>query len=192
MSHENVKSLLGARITLPPRGNNTGQRRTPEEQLAVRFPGISLFLARSFMRLSPRSRLRRLLVTRRIQQVYAAANRRDYESVLSGWDAASEYRPTRELMPPDLDATFHGHDGMHQLWRYWRDAFEDIRWDPEEILDLGDKILVTAQQTGHGTGSGIAVSQPVFQLFTLRKGLVVRQEDFLDRPAALEAAGLRE
>ena len=192
MSEENVESLRGVRITLPPRGDNTGQRRTPEERLAVRFPGVSFFLARNFMRLSPRSRLRQLLVTRRIQQVYAAANRRDYESVLSGWDAASEYRPTRELMPPDLDAAFHGHDGMHQLWRYWRDAFEDIRWDPEEILDLGDKILVTAQQTGHGTGSGIEVSQPVFQLFTLRKGLVLRQEDFLDRSAALEAAGLRE
>lgn len=192
MSQENVESLRRVRITLPPRGDNTGQRRAPEERLAVRFPGVSLFLSRNFMRLSPRSRLRQLLVTRRIQQLYAAANRRDYESVLSGWDAASEYRPTRELMPPDLDAAFHGHDGMHQLWRYWRDAFEDIRWDPEEIEDLGDKVLVTAQQTGHGTGSGIAVSQPVFQLFTLRKGLVVRQEDFLDRSAALEAAGIEE
>jgi len=144
------------------------------------------------MRLSPRSRLRRLILTRRIRQVYAAANRRDYESVLVGWDTASEYRPSRDLMPPDLDTAFHGHDGMHQLWRYWRDAFEDIRWDAEEILDLGDKILVTAQQTGHGTGSGIAVSKPVFQLFTLRKGLVLRQEDFLDRSTALEAVGLQD
>ena len=192
MSQENVESLRGVRITLPPGGDNAGQRRTPDERLAVRFPRVSLVLARSLMRLSPRSRLRRLLVTRRIQQSYAAANRRDYESVLLGWDAASEYRPTRELMPPDLDAAFHGHGGMHQLWRYWRDAFEDIRWEPEEILDLGDKVLITAKQTGHGTGSGVAVSQHVFQLFTLRKGLVVRQEDFLDRSAALEAAGLSE
>jgi hypothetical protein len=33
------------------------------------------------------------------------------------------------------------------------------------------------------------VSEPVFQLFTTRRGLVVRQEDFLDRAKALEAAG---
>ena len=91
-------------------------------------------------------------------------------------------------MPPDLDAAFHGHAGMHQLWSYWRDAFDDIRWDPEEILDFGDRFLVTTQQIGHGRGSGIAVSKPVFQLFTLRNGMVVRQEDFLDRSAALEAA----
>jgi hypothetical protein len=74
----------------------------------------------------------------------------------------------------------------------WLDAFEDIRWDPEEILDLGDKLLVRTQQSGHGSGSGVAVSRPVFQLFTFRRALVVRQEDFLDRSKALEAAGLRE
>ena len=95
-------------------------------------------------------------------------------------------------MPPDLETVFHGPDGYLQLWRYWLDAFEDIRWDPEEILDFGDRFLVTAQQRGHGSGSGVAVSEPVFQVFTLRRGLVVRQEDFLERSKALAAAGLSE
>jgi hypothetical protein len=60
---------------------------------------------------------------------------------------------------------------------------------PEEILDFGDRTLVTAQQSGHGSGSGVAVSISVFQLFTLRGGLVTRQEDFLER-RPLDAAGL--
>ena len=187
MSEEKVQSVRGTRIVLPPR-TGVGEHRTPEEYFAVRFPASAALLTRTVMRLSPRSRLRRLMLARRIHQAYAAANRRDYESVLAGWDAASEYRPSRDMMPPDLDAAFHGHEGMHQLWRYWREAFGDIRWDPKEILDLGDKVLVTAQQTGHGTGSGIAVAKPVFQLFTLRRGLVLRQEDFSERSAALEAA----
>jgi ketosteroid isomerase-like protein len=79
---------------------------------------------------------------------------------------------------------------MRQLWRYWLEAFSDIRWEPEEILDLGDRFLVTARQSGTGSGSGVAVSAPVFQLFTLRDGLVLRQEDFRDRAKALEAAGV--
>jgi hypothetical protein len=45
------------------------------------------------------------------------------------------------------------------------------------MLDLGAKVLVTTQQVGHGSGSGVSVSEPVFQLFTFRRGLVVRQED---------------
>jgi hypothetical protein len=38
----------------------------------------------------------------------------------------------------------------------------------------------------------VAVSKPVFQLFRFKRGLVIRQEDFLDRSKALEAAGLSE
>ena len=132
------------------------------------------------------------MLARSVRLAYAAANRRDFDAVLVGWDPASEYRPSDDLMPPDLETVFHGHEGYLRLWRYWLDAFEDIRWDPEEILDLGERILVTTRQRGHGSGSGAAVSEPVFQLFELRRGLVVRQEDFLDRAKALQAAGLRE
>jgi ketosteroid isomerase-like protein len=190
MSQENVEIVHGARIALPPLSERASQRRSLDERLFVRLPALYRLLAGAFMRLPPRSRLRRLLVARRVWQAYAAANRRDFDLVLVGWDPGSEYRPSVDLLPPDLEAVFHGHDGMRKLWRYWLDAFEDIRWDPEEILDCGDRFLVTAQQRGHGSGSGVAVSEPVFQLFKLRRGLVIRQEDFLDRSKALEAGGL--
>lgn len=49
--------------------------------------------------------------------------------------------------------------GYLQLWRYWRDAFGDIRWNPEEILDFGGKLLVTTEQRGHGSGSSIKRSR---------------------------------
>jgi ketosteroid isomerase-like protein len=157
--------------------------------MAVRFPALARLLNDAVLRLPPRFRLRRLLLARVFGQAYAAANRQDFDLVLVGWDPESEYRPSADLMPPDLDSVFHGHDGYRRLWRYWLDAFGDIRWEPEEILDLGDKVLVTTQQRGHGSGSGVAVSEPVFQLFTFRRGLVIRQEDFLDRSQALDAAG---
>ena len=197
MSLENVEvarghRMRGTRIALPRLGERASQRRSLDERLSVRFPTLYRLVADVFARLPPRSRLRRSVVTRRVQRAYAAANRRDFDVVLMGWDSGSEYRPSGDLMPPDVEPVFHGHDGMRQLWRYWLDAFEDLRWDPEEMLDLGEEqLLVTAQQTGHGSGSGVSVSEPVFQLFTLRRGLVVRQEDFLDRSKALEAAGLR-
>ena len=191
MSQENTEIVRGARITLPPLSEKASRRRTLDERLVVRFPGLYQRIAAAFMNLPP-SRLRRLMIARRVRQAYAAANRQDFDLVLIGWDPESEYHPTRELMPPDLEPVFHGRDGYLQLWRYWLEAFEDIRWDPEEILDLGDKFLVTTQQRGHGSGSGVAVSQPVFQLFAFRRGLVVSQRDFLDRSKALKAAGLRE
>ena len=192
MSQENVEVVRGARIAVPPLSERATQRRSLDQRVYVRFPAVYRLLADSLLRLPPRSRLRRLMLARTVGLAYAAANRRDFDSVLMGWDAASEYHPSGDLLPPDLETVFYGHDGYRQLWRYWLDAFEDIRWDPEEILDFGDKFLVKTQQRGRGSGSGVAVSEPVFQLFTVQRGLVVRQEDFLDRAKALEAVGLSE
>jgi SnoaL-like domain len=192
MSQENVERLRGVRTTLPP-GHRASQRRTLDERLWVRFPGLRRLSGRALFRLRPRSRLRQSILARAFSRAYAAANRRDFELILVGNDPGRyEYHPSVEFLPPDMDAVYHGHEGYRQFWRQWLDAFEDIRWDPEEIVDFGEKALVTTQQSGHGSGSGVAVSQPVFQLFTFRQGLVIRQEDFASRSKALEAAGLRE
>ena len=121
-------------------------------------------------------------------RAYAAANRRDFELVLTFNDPERyEYRPSHALLPPDMDTVYRGHDGYRRFWRLWLDAFEDIRWDPEEIVDFGEKVLVAARQSARGSGSGVAVSEYVFQLYTLRRGLVARQEDFVDREEALRA-----
>ena len=153
----------------------------------VRFPLVYRWLSEKLMQLPP-SRLRRSLVARRIGRAYAAANRRDFELILTGLDPETEYRPGADLIAPDQDRVFHGHEGYLQMWRNWLGAFEDLRFDPEELLDLGDLFLVTARQRAHGSRSGLAVSQPVFQLFKVERGLVVWQRDFSDRADALEAA----
>jgi hypothetical protein len=173
-----------------PAADRSPQGRTLDQHVYARFPALYRVLARRIMRLSPQSRIRRLMVARSIALVYAAFNRRDFAMVLVGHDPEIEYRPSRDLTPPDFDALFRGREGYLRLWRFWLDAFGDIRWEPEEVLDFGERFLVTTQQRGRGSGSGVDVSEPVFQLFTLREGLVVRQQDFLDLSEALEAARL--
>jgi ketosteroid isomerase-like protein len=191
MRQEKIETVAGPQIPLRPLGERASRQRTLDQRVYVHFPTLYRLLADAVSRLSPRSRLRRLILARSVALAYAAANRRDFEVVLIGIDPEIEYRPSADMMPPDLETAFHGHDGYLQLWRYWLDAFEDIRWDPEEMLDLGDTFLVTARQRGHGSGSGVAVSEPVFQLYELRRGIVVRLDDFLDRSKALEAAATR-
>ena len=192
MSPQNAEHVRGVRIVLPPLDQEAGQRRALDERLFVRFPGCFRVLSNVLSRLPPRSRLRRPIIARRIGRAYAAANRRDFELVLLGLDPANEYRPGSDLIAPDQSAVFFGHDGYLEMWRNWLGAFEDLRFDPEEILDFGDMFLVTARQSAHGAGSGVAVSKPVFQLFKTRRGMVLWQRDFGDRSEALEAAGLAE
>jgi ketosteroid isomerase-like protein len=193
MADAGSRTISGVRIRPPRLAERAGRRRTIDERLRVRFPAIFHRFGALALRLPPRSRVRQALMARLMARAYAAANRRDFELVLTFNDAdAYEYRPSPDLLPPDMAAAYHGHSGYREFWRSWLEAFEDIRWDPEEVLDFGASALVTTRQSGHGSGSGIAVSEPVFQLFTFRRGLVVRQEDFLDRSQALAAAGARE
>src|SRR5215211_4517583 len=100
MSKENTEVVRAVRIALDPLSKGPSQRRTLDDRLAVRFPGVYRRLADAITRLPPRSRLRRLLVARRVRHAYAAANRRDFELVLTGWDPRSEYRPSADLTPP--------------------------------------------------------------------------------------------
>src|SRR3954451_24711673 len=110
MSQENMEVVHAVRIALDPLSERASQHRTLDERLTVRFPGVYRLLADVITRLPPRSRLRRLLVARRDRQAYAAAHPRDFELVLTGWDPRSEYRPSTDLTPPDVEPVFHGHD----------------------------------------------------------------------------------
>jgi hypothetical protein len=91
-----------------------------------------------------------------------------------------------------MDPVSHGHDGYEKVWRQMIDSFEDFRGEAQEVIDLGEQLLATSLYMGHGSGSGVPVNIPLFQLFRLRRGLVVWQKDFSDRFEALQAAARRE
>jgi hypothetical protein len=136
MSQVSVEAVRGTRIAPETVGEAAGQRRTLDERLRVRFPAPFRWLGAVLMRLPPRSRIRQALMARGMARAYAAANRRDFELILTGNDPeAYEYRPSADLLPPDMERAFYGHAGYRRFWRLWLDAFDDIRWDPEEILD---------------------------------------------------------
>jgi ketosteroid isomerase-like protein len=192
MSQENAEITRGVRIPLSPLSEKASQRRALDERLFVRVPALYRLLADRITRLPPGSRLRRLMLTRLVVRGYAANNRRDFDVLLTGLDPEIEYRPAPNLITPDEDRVTHGHDGYLRRLRNWRDAFDDLRFDLEEVIDFGDKLLVTVRWSGRGSGSGVPMSGRLFQLFTQRRGFVQKQEDFADRNEALEAAGLRE
>jgi ketosteroid isomerase-like protein len=189
MSQESVEVVRGVRTALVPLIESAGRRRSLDERLFVRFPVALRLLARPLMRLPPQSRLRRLIVARIFRLTYAAGNRHDFAALCSGLDPDFEFRPARDLLGPDQDPVFYGHEGYIQVWRDWLDAYEDLRLEPKECLDFGDKVLVTAHVSGHGVSSGVAMSRTLFQLYQLRRGLAIRQADFTDRSEALEAVG---
>ena len=190
MSQENV--VRGVRYPISPPSERAARRRTLDERLFLRFPALYRLLADAWMPLPPRSRLRRLVMTRLAGRTFAAANRRDFDVQLLGIDPGIEYHPAGDQLPPGMDEVAHGHDGYREVWRQMIDSFEDFHGEPEELLDLGEWLLATVRYGGHGSGSGVPINVPLFQLFRLERDAVVWQNDFSDRSEALETATRRE
>lgn len=72
------------------------------------------------------------------------------------------------------------------------DGFEDLIRDPEELLDLGDRVVSATRMSGHRSDSGVPVNQLLFQVFTLRPGVGGQAGRVRECGQALEAVGLRE
>jgi ketosteroid isomerase-like protein len=72
----------------------------------------------------------------------------------------------------------------------WREAWEKIEIDPQRLEANGDKVLVEGCWDTRGAASGIGGTIPFGMVLTMRNGLVVRQEWFMDPSEARRAAGL--
>jgi ketosteroid isomerase-like protein len=136
------------------------------------------------------------LTARNARRTAEAFNRRDLDVVVQLLDPQVEFEAPKSLvggyLPPDMPRVHRGHDGYARMFEGLLEVWDDLELKPKEVIDFGDRVLIAARITGHGRQSGLALDTALFQVVTLRGGLIVRQEDFADRDAALEAAGLSE
>ena len=192
MSQENVEIVRGMRTPITVASET---RRTLDERIFIRFPVLARAVARAWSRLPPRSRLRRALTAHIWRSGIEAANRGDVDVLLLALDPAFELEMTESVAGgyalPDLVGVHRGHEGYLRVWQRLFEVW-DLKFEPEEIIDFGDRLLVAGRVRAQGTHTGIALDSPLFQLVTIRCGLFVRQQDFSVRADALEAAGLEE
>ena len=94
----------------------------------------------------------------------------------------------------DLSGFYRGHEGVRAYWRRWLQAWKDIQFEVDDVLDAGDEVVALIRdQRQWGRESGIATVMPPYGLvFTIRDGKVVRWRSYPSQESALEAVGLRE
>jgi ketosteroid isomerase-like protein len=97
------------------------------------------------------------------------------------------------LAPEMPDAgTYRGEEARRWIVA-WVDSFDRLT---QELIDLthagNDRVLAEFIQRGWTAGSDVPVELPTWSLSTLRDGSFVRIELFMDRGAAVRAAGLSE
>ena len=93
---------------------------------------------------------------------------------------------------PDADDVYVGREASIDASRHYWGTFEDYRPDALEIIDAGSSVVVVVRERGRGRGSGAPFERGWAQVWTFRRGRILRWEAFPNRAAALEAVGLRE
>jgi ketosteroid isomerase-like protein len=123
-----------------------------------------------------------------VQSLYVAWERGDFS--------------TRDKFDPQVEFVRFGGEGVGQAgqWRgvdemwaaivEWLRSWEGVRAEAERIVDLGDRVLVLARQSGQGKRSGVPMNVESSDIFTVRGGRIVRWELYVDRAQGLRAAGL--
>jgi ketosteroid isomerase-like protein len=105
------------------------------------------------------------------------------------WDASQ----AGDLVP-DLADVYRGHEGVRTYWRRWLEAWRDLEFDVQDILDAGDEIVVlirNQRQWGRYTGI-VSELRPFALIYTFRDGKIVRCRILPSHESALKAVGLAE
>jgi ketosteroid isomerase-like protein len=114
------------------------------------------------------------------------------EYAQGGVDPALPYFVPDVVWNPADEAPQHGRDGVRAYMERWETEWENLETVPEEFIDAGESVLVTVHFSGRGRASGIEVDARLYEVYTLRDGMIVRMDEFTERSAALEAAGFSE
>jgi ketosteroid isomerase-like protein len=119
---------------------------------------------------------------------YEAFNRGDIEGSLDILHPEIEWNTY--IVPGPGGGTYHGHDGVRELWADARRIFGEFRNVPEDLFDAGDRVVAFVRVEGVGRESGVAVTARIAHLYTFKDDLVIRVESFEDPEEALRRAGI--
>ncbi len=125
-----------------------------------------------------------------VQGLFDAMGRGDIEEALRCVRSDGEWVNPDDAMEP---GTRRGLDGFRTALAALRDSFAELRFEIDQMDDLGDRVLVagTFSAVGRASGAGFG-PRPFGALVTLAGGKVRRYQWYLDPDEALEAAGLSE
>jgi ketosteroid isomerase-like protein len=175
----------------------TCSRRRLEERLMVRFPWAVSLLARAiwrlFLSLPPRSRLRRAVPRHFGKLGFEALNRRDLAVAFSLYHPDSESIFDQKLVALGFEPLYRGREARIEGQTRWMAEWDEVRFEPDELVDLGDgRLFFAGRLEGSGLSSRAEVDNEAAFIFTLSAGRVIHERVFLDRREGLEAAGLTE
>jgi ketosteroid isomerase-like protein len=104
--------------------------------------------------------------------------------------------PEIEWTPVPSDPTYQVYRGLDEVRRWgesWLEAFPEMRWECEELFDVGGGVVLAyVRLSGRGGSSGLDTQFSYATVFTVRDGRIERVHEFPSRRQAHMAVGLPE
>jgi hypothetical protein len=97
-----------------------------------------------------------------------------------------------ELLGGEQEVDARGPEGLDLMWREWLTPWKYYRLDVEDIIDAGDKVVVFVRIQARTERDDVLVHHAPAAVYAIREGKVASITFYLDRAAALEAAGVSE
>jgi ketosteroid isomerase-like protein len=118
-----------------------------------------------------------------------------YDDWLAGATALDKFDPGIAMIESDTipgAPSAHGIDAVRHYMDSFADYWAEVRIEPEEFIDAGERVVVMARFVGRGKKSGVEVARTWAYVWTVRAGRALRMEAYADRAEALRAARLAE
>jgi ketosteroid isomerase-like protein len=122
----------------------------------------------------------------RTERAFAAFSRGDLETAFEFIDPSFE---VNDRVVPEANPSERGPDALIANVGQVREAFGDITWEPREIVDRGDQVVVRVHISALGHHTSLPINEDVGHLYTLEEGKAVRLDIYRTWAEALESAG---
>jgi ketosteroid isomerase-like protein len=114
--------------------------------------------------------------------------RESYEALNEGrFDWLADHAPPdfELVLGSGMSERYVGPEGVARFYAEIADAWQTVRTDVEEVVDLGDRVVVLGRIRNRGRTSQIEVDVVAAHLWTVEDGVPVRVELIGDRQEAL-------
>ena len=125
-----------------------------------------------------------------VKRVIQVINERDLDGLLAVCDPEVEFHTlTRWAGEP---SGLRGHEGAEYMLAFLDRDFDEMRTEPQEFIDAGERVVVPIELSAIGQQSRVPVRMSEALVFTVSDGRLVRVQVCGTREKALEVAGLSE
>ena len=122
-----------------------------------------------------------------VKRGFAAFNEGGVEGILPFFHPEFEATTPPELASePD---TYRGHAGVRRWFDSFTDAMDEIRWEPREFHQAGDRIVVEFTLRARGRSTGLEFGQDAVMVWELRDGKAVGLRLYPTLAEALDSVG---